>query len=143
MKIVRILVPVDFSEHSLRALKYAIELAREHESEVVLVHVVAPLPRGAARWSDATKLLEHHGEKASKQLKRFEKEATHLYPQCRSELYFGVVHEVIEELVRKLKVDLVVISMRGQKPLLDLLIGGTADQLLRRAPCPVLRLLST
>jgi nucleotide-binding universal stress UspA family protein len=142
MKIDRILVPVDFSEHSLTALKYAMELARAHESEVVLVHVVEPLPRGAARWSDATKLLEHHGEKASKELKRFEKEATQVYPKCRSVLYFGVAHEVIEEVVRKLNADLVVISMRGQTPLLDLLVGGTADQLLRRAPCPVLRLLT-
>ena len=37
MKIERILVPTDFSDGSLTALKYAIELAREHESEVVLV----------------------------------------------------------------------------------------------------------
>ncbi len=142
MKMERILVPVDFSEHSLTALKYAIELAHGHESEVVLVHVVEPLPRGAARWSDASKLLEHYGEKASKELKRFEREATQVYPKCRSELYFGVVHEVIWEIVRKLNVDLVVISMRRQTRVLDLLIGGTADQLLRRTPCPVLRLLT-
>ena len=31
MKIERILVPTDFSDHSLAALKYAIELAREHD----------------------------------------------------------------------------------------------------------------
>jgi nucleotide-binding universal stress UspA family protein len=44
MKIERIMVPTDFSEHSLLALKYALELARDHASEVVLVHVVEPLP---------------------------------------------------------------------------------------------------
>lgn len=142
MKMERILIPVDFSENSLAALKYAIELGRDYESEIVLVHVVEPLPRGTARWSDATSLLEQYGERASSELKRFEKEAIQLYPNCRSELYFGVVHEVIGELVSKLKVDLVVISMRGQTPLLDLLIGGTADQLLRHAPCPVLRILT-
>ena len=140
MKMERILVPVDFSEYSLAALKCALELAREFESEVVLVHVVEPLPRGAASWSDPASLLEHHGEKASKELKRFEKEATQLYPKCRSELYFGVVHQVVAELVSKLKADLLVISMRGQTSLLDLLIGGTADPLLRHAPCPVLRI---
>ncbi len=142
MKMERILVPVDFSEHSLAALKYAIELGRDYESEIVIVHVVEPLPRGTAQWSDTTSLLEQYGERASSELKRFEKEATPLYPKCRSELYFGVVHEVIGELVSKLKVDLLVISMRGRAPLLDRLIGGTADQLLRRAPCPVLRLLT-
>jgi universal stress protein A len=140
MKIERILVPVDFSEHSLAALKYAIELAREHGSEVVLVHVVEPLPHGIARWDDPTKLLERYGEAASGDLARFEKEATQLYPKCRSELHFGVVHEVLGQLVSKLKVDLIVISMRGQTHLLDLVIGGTAEKILRHAPCPVLRI---
>ncbi|MGA7869385.1 MAG: universal stress protein [Candidatus Binatus sp.] len=140
MKIERILVPTDFSEHSLTALKYAIELAREHESEVVLVHVVEPLPYGVARWYEPTKLLERYGETALVELEVFEKEATQLYPKSRSELHFGVVHEVIGELVNKLKVDLIVMSMRGQTHLVDLLIGGTAEKLLRHAPCPVLRI---
>jgi nucleotide-binding universal stress UspA family protein len=30
--------------------------------------------------------------------------------------------------------------MRGQTNLLDLLIGGTAEKILRYAPCPVLRI---
>ena len=140
MKIERILVPTDFSEHSLAALKYALELAREHGSEVVLVHVVEPLPYGITRWYEPTKLLEQYGETASVELKRFENEATQLYPKCRSELHFGVVLDVIGELVGKLKVDLIVMSMRGQTHLLDLLIGGTADAILRYAPCPVLRI---
>ncbi len=77
---------------------------------------------------------------ASGELERFEKQATQLYPKCRSELHFGVVHEVVGELVIKLKVDLIVMSMRGQTHLLDLLIGGNAEKLLRYAPCPVLRI---
>ncbi len=140
MKIERILVPTDFSDHSLAALKYAIELAREHDCEVILVHVVEPLPYGVGRWYEPTKLLEDYGEIASGELQRFEKEAKQLYPKCRSELHYGVVHEVIGELVIKLKVDLIVISMRGQTHLLDLLIGDVAEKLLRYAPCPVLRI---
>ncbi len=140
MKIERILVPTDFSDHSLAALKYAIELAREHDSEVILVHVVEPLPYGVGRWYEPTKLIEDYGEIASGELQRFEKEAKQLYPKCRSELHYGVVYEVIGELVIKLKVDLIVISMRGQTHLLDLLIGDVAEKLLRYAPCPVLRI---
>jgi universal stress protein A len=139
MKIERIIVPTDFSEHSLAALRYAIELAREHESEVVLVHVVEPLPYGVARWSEPTEVLARYAEGASGELESFLKGATQLYPKCRSELHFGVVHEVIEELVNKLKIDLVVISMRGQTHLIDLLIGGIAEKILRHTPCPVLR----
>jgi nucleotide-binding universal stress UspA family protein len=140
MKVERIMVPTDFSENSLKALRCAIELACEHEAEVVLVHVVEPLPYGIARWNEPTKLLEHYAETATRELERFDKEASQLYPKCRSELHFGVVHEVIRELVNKLKIDLIVMSMRGQTHLLDLLIGGTAEKILRYAPCPVLRI---
>lgn len=52
MEIGRILVPIDFSLHSLAALERAIDLAREHKSEIVLVHVIEPLPHGIGRWSD-------------------------------------------------------------------------------------------
>jgi nucleotide-binding universal stress UspA family protein len=140
MKLDRILLPTDFSEHSLSALKYAIELAREHESEVVLVHVVEPLPYGSARWYEPTKLLEQYGEAASAELERFETQAKLLYPKCRCELHFGTVHEVIGELVTKLGVDLIVISMHGQSNLISLLMGGVAEKILRYAHCPVLRI---
>jgi nucleotide-binding universal stress UspA family protein len=140
MKIERIMVPTDFSGHSFAALQYAIELAREHDSEIVLVHVVEHLPYGTARWSEPTKLLEHYAEAARGEMERFAREATQLYPKCRTELHFGVVHEVIGELAGKLKIDLVIISVRGQTHLLDLLIGGTAEKILRYVPCPVLRI---
>jgi nucleotide-binding universal stress UspA family protein len=51
-----------------------------------------------------------------------------------------VVHEVIGELVSKFNIDLLIIAMRGRTHLLDLLIGGTAEKILRYAPCPVLRI---
>ena len=140
MKIERILIPSDFSEHALKALKYGIELACEHDAEIVLVHVVEPLPYGVARWNAPTDLLEHYGEVASGELKKLEQEALKLYPKCRSELHFGVPHEIIEDIVRKLNVDLVVLAMHGRTGLHHLLIGGTAEKLLRYLPCPVLRL---
>jgi universal stress protein A len=140
VKIDRIMVPTDFSQHSREALKYAIELARDHQSEVVLLHVVEPLPYGAASWHEPTKLLEHYSEAASAELKRFEEQAIALYPNCRCELHFGVVHKVIGDLVSKLGIDLIVMSMRGQNELLDLLIGSVAEKILRHAPCPVLRI---
>ncbi len=140
MKIERILVPTDFSAHSQAALRYATELAREHESEVVLVHVVEPLPYGVSRWYDPAELLERYGEAASVDLDRLGKEAMQLYPKCRTELHFGVVHEVIDKLVNDLKIDLIVISMQGRTGLHSLLPGGTAEKILRHARCPVLRI---
>lgn len=138
MKVERILVPTDFSEDSLEALRYAVELAREQQSELVLVHVVEPLPHGFARWCEPTKLLEAHAETASRELKHLENQTIQRYPKFRSELHFGVLHDVITELVIKLKVDLIVMSTRGQTHLLDLLVGSPSEKIMRYAPCPVL-----
>ena len=81
MKIERIMVPTDFSEHSLAALRYAIELTREHGPEVVLVHVVEPLPYGVARWSEPTKLLERYAETASAELGLFRERSNAALPE--------------------------------------------------------------
>jgi nucleotide-binding universal stress UspA family protein len=134
------MVATDFSAHSRAAVQYAVELARELEAEVVLIHVVEPLPYRSARWGDPTKLLEYHLEVASAKLEQLERETTHLDDKCRREIHFGVVHEVIAEQASKLKIGLIIISMPVRTHLLDLLIGSIANKILRYVPTPVLRL---
>ncbi len=140
MKLERIMVPTDLSPGSFAAVKYAIDMASEHEAEVVLVHVVEQLPRGIGRRYKPTKLLEQYAETAKDDLDRLGKEATQLYPKCRTELHFGVVHDVITALVTKLKVDLVVMSMRRHVHPLNHLISGVGEKILRHVPCSVLRI---
>jgi nucleotide-binding universal stress UspA family protein len=135
----RIMVPTDFSERSFETLRYVRELMQNHEPELLIVHVVEPLPQGIGRWYEPTKLLELHAETAASELKRFEKQAKDLFPKCRSELHFGVVQDVIRQVARKNHIDLIVISMAETTHLLDFLIGSTAEKILRCAPCPVLR----
>jgi nucleotide-binding universal stress UspA family protein len=140
MKIARILVPTDFSPRSFAALEGAIELAREHSSEIVLVHVIEPLPYGASRWQDPTNLLEHSAESGRKHLQSFTKRARDLYPNCTGELHFGILHEVISQLARKLSVDLIVLPTRPQHRFLERIFRGLAEKLVCQAPCPVLAL---
>ena len=138
MKIDRILVPIDFSRQSLTALKYAVDLAREHQSEVILVHVLEPLPYGAERWNEPTKVLEERQKAAANELATIENRTAKEYPRCRKELHFGVIHQVICELVRKLKIDMIVLSTHGRTGLNHLIMGSEAEKLVRHAPCPVL-----
>jgi len=139
MKIERILVPTDFSRKALTALDYAIAIAREHESEIVLAHVIEPLPRGVGRWMDPAGLIERYLEEAQGQMTHLERYAIRQYPRCRGEIHFGVVDKVVADLVRELEADVVVIPVvhRGTG-FLQMLFGGVADKLLHRAPCPVL-----
>jgi len=138
MKIERILVPTDFSWRSLAALERAIDLAREHYSEIVLVHVIELLPYGVGRWSDSTQLLEHCAENGRNQLARITKRAVALYPKCTSEVHFGIVHEAISELARKLNIDLIVVAARSHHGVFERIRVSLAERLLRQAPCPVL-----
>ena len=138
MKIERILVPTDFSRRSLAALERAIDLAREHYSEIVLVHVIEPLPYAAGSWSDSTQLLEHCTEEGRNQLARLTKRAVALYPKCTSEVHFGILHEAILELARKLNVDLIVVVARSHHGFFERIRVSLAERLLRQAPCPVL-----
>lgn len=138
MKINRILVPLDFSEHSLRALDYAIDFAREHGSEVVLVHVVEPLAYGIGRWTEPTKLLEEWQQNAAREMAEIEKRTREKYPKCRGEIHFGIVHLVISDLVRKLKADLIIASTHGRTGMEHMIMGSVAEKLVRYCPCPVL-----
>ena len=138
MKTERILMVTDFSRRSLAALERTIDLAREHDSEIVLVHVIESLPYGIGHPSDPTKLLEHLSEDARNKLAGFAKRALSLYPKCTSELHFGIVHQVISELARKLNADLIVVAARSQRGLLERILGSLAEKLVRQAPCPVL-----
>jgi len=128
----------DFSPRSIAALERTIDLARQHHSEVVLVHVIESLPYGVGHSSDPTKLLEHLTEDGRNQLAGFTKHALSLYPKCTSELHFGIVHQVISELARKLNVDLIVVAARSQRGLLERILRSLAEKLVRQAPCPVL-----
>jgi nucleotide-binding universal stress UspA family protein len=134
----RILLPTDFSPESFRALQYAVTLVDPHISEIVLVHVVEPLPRGVSRWSDPSKLLETNRAQAQSKLSEFERNARDLYPHCRSELQVGNPSRVIAELASKLNVDLIVMSAHKRNGILDRLLESLPEKLLRIAPCPVL-----
>jgi nucleotide-binding universal stress UspA family protein len=138
MKIKRILVPTDFSRQSLKALDHAISAAREHDAEIVLVHAIEPLPSGAGHWTDPAELVEFHRTNASREMARLEAYAKAQHPKCRSEIRFGDVDEVIADLVRELSADVVVIAVMSPAPILVRWLGGIAEKLMRRLPCPIL-----
>jgi nucleotide-binding universal stress UspA family protein len=134
----RIVLATSLSSDSLGAVEYIAGLAREHASELVLVHVIEPLPRGIARWYEPSRLLGQYAENARNKLEHFEKQALALYPRCRSELHFGTAAQVIADVAKKLAADLIVVSAHQPTGIFDLVLGGLAERLIRRTACPVL-----
>lgn len=139
MQIKRILVPIDFSRSSLKAVDYAIDLAKRNHAELVLVHVIEPMNYALPRYlPEPTALLEEQRKEAQDALDRLVERVSKRHPQCRSEVHLGIVYERIADLARTLKADLVIIATHGRSGLAHLLIGSVAERVVRMAPCPVL-----
>lgn len=139
MKLRSILVPTDFSEGSKKALRSALAMAKDSGATITLLHVVEPvaLPELAA----LPVLLENDKVAASAKasLRRMcEREGVPAARLDRVLVRTGSAFHEITEAARTLKADLIVIATRGHTGLKHVLLGSTAERVVRHAPCPVL-----
>lgn len=137
MKINRILVPTDFSHHSLKALDYAIDFARSQNAELLLIHVVEPI-RNTRLLPDVSELLESRRADAAEKLDALVKRTRQRYRNCRAEVHFGVPYEIIAEIAKKSNADLIIIATHGHTSLYHFFLGSVAERVVRIAECPVL-----
>lgn len=137
----RILVPVDFSQGSLRALDYAIELGRAFRAGFTVLHAVEPLssaPLAYGPVDDAGALLDELLRMGHRELERVAVDLRKRRVKIVTVLRVGMPYMVITETARKSKVDLIVMSTHGRTGLLHTLMGSVAEKVARTAPCPVL-----
>lgn len=138
MTIKRILVPTDFSDHSLKALDYAIDFARSQARvEIVLLHVIEPI-RYTRFVGEISVAMEQQREEAAEQIAALEKRARERHARCRSEVQFGVPYQEIVEAAEKSRADLIIIATHGTTGLAHLLLGSVAERVVQMAKCPVL-----
>jgi universal stress protein A len=138
LKVSRILVATDFSEHSRKALSYAIGFAAQFGAKLTLVHVVEPvlyptdwmLPLPEIDFAQTRKFL-------IEQLKTFSKKSP---VTAQPTVRYGQPAEEIVQVARERKIDLIVIGTHGHSGVKHLLIGSVAERVVRHAPCPVLTL---
>jgi universal stress protein A len=139
MNIKRLLVPVDFSDSSAKALDFAIDFARMHKAEVLLVHVIEPMNYAVPRWlPEPTALLEEQRKEAAAEIAKLEAHVREKRVKCRSEIHFGVVYEMIAELARQSNADMIVIATHGRTGLAHMIIGSVAERVIQNSLCPVL-----
>jgi nucleotide-binding universal stress UspA family protein len=129
----RILVPVDFSECSKKALQYAIAFARQFGAELHLLYVEETYPVIADLGPVAIQdLPDARGELEELRIGIGEG------VQSTATVRTGLPHIVIGEVAAELGIDLIIISTHGRKGLQRMFIGSTAERVVRYAPCPVL-----
>jgi nucleotide-binding universal stress UspA family protein len=137
----KILVPIDFSDASKKALKYAFRFAEQFNCEIVLLHVVEPVsptvgpPLVLEAFLDAEDSLSI----AEKKLAALSAQSRTLSTNSASStIRTGHAPNEITKAAKDLDIDLIIIATHGYTSWRHLCIGSTAERVVRSAPCPVL-----
>jgi nucleotide-binding universal stress UspA family protein len=136
----RILVPVDFSEHSRQALRYAKQIAASYDSRLGLLHVIEQSVQpsfyavGPSWMADALVELKR---KAHNELQRLFEETPGPLTSASFHVTEGRAATDIVTFARDNKSDLIVIATHGLTGIEHLLLGSITEKVVRRAPCPV------
>jgi nucleotide-binding universal stress UspA family protein len=126
----RILVPIDWSKPSIRAFQLAASLAQEHDAQLVVPYVV-PLP------------TVMYGPPPESYLEHLREELVRIHPtdprtRIQHLLSEGDPARAILQAARDNQCDLIVIGTHGRTGVNRLLEGSVAEQVVRKAPCPVM-----
>jgi len=135
----RILVPVDFSDSSARALRHAANRAAESSGSLIIIYVVPAdygwLGFGRTELRDLDRSLQRQ---AADRLRDFADENVGENVPADMEIRIGQPAEEIVAAARESKCDSIMLSTRGITGLDRYLIGSVADRVARLAPCPVI-----
>jgi universal stress protein A len=137
-----ILCPTDFSDPSLLALNAANELARMSGAEIILVHVVSPLPvipppDAMATFNVAT-YMEEMLQSARTSMDRLIKEKSPSDVTVRPLVLTGNAADEITRAAEEQEADLIVIATHGLTGWRRFIFGSVAERVVRLSPCPVL-----
>lgn len=149
----KILVPLDGSEHSLKALTIAIEIAKKFGGKISLIHIysVAVSPVMVPEPSTLTppmvptmtpeeisKAVESTRKASMSILSEGEQKVKAERVQVETILREGHVVQEIIKTAKEDKFDLIVIGARGISKIRELLLGSVTDGVIHHASCPVL-----
>lgn len=136
----RILVPVDGSETSNKAVVAALQLARESGGRVRLVHALDELAylSGYEYSGDLMKVARDYAEKVLVDALDMAKAAGVPGDTKLMDVPGGRLGELVAEEARAWEADLVVVGTHGRRGVSRVFLGSGAEQVLRLAPVPVL-----
>jgi universal stress protein A len=140
----RILCPIDFSDCSMRALKYASSLAQEADACLTVAHVFELEGTLPQNWRDTLTPKSIREELIKLEDERREKLA-HAVPEqvntyCKVErvLASGTPSRAILRLADEHQAELIVIGVHGRSAIDMTVFGSTTNRVVREARCPVL-----
>ena len=142
IEIRRILCPIDFSDHSRRALDHAIAIARWYESTVTVLQVFSPVP--VAGFGPGPVVFEPivltpaDRDQLLADTKAFAETESAPGITIEAVVRGGNTAGEILEQATSMKADLLVLGTHGRSGFERLVLGSVAEKVLRKATCPVL-----
>ena len=139
----KILVPIDFSNYSKNALRYAVNFAKKFNSKIYLVYVVEPViyPSDFSMGQVTFPVADiEMNDRAKDELDNLAKSEIGSEIEVETIIKTGKPFVEINETASELDIDLIIIATHGHTGMEHLLFGSTAEKVVRKAPCPVLTL---
>lgn len=137
----QILCPMDFSPSALLAFGFALDLARQADGAVTVLHVIDWLaeqePRADAHFN-VPEYRQHLIDDARQRVKALIAEESRASSSTQDAVALGRAHREIVRLAGESPVDLIVMGAQGHGGLELALFGSTTQQVVRAAACPVL-----
>jgi nucleotide-binding universal stress UspA family protein len=141
LSVKHILVPLDFSDCSLRALAYAVAVAGKFEARLTLLHVLEPVVvpdnylAAAATFDEAN---QNPHETTRERLAAIARTQSTEGIATESLIRMGRAYSEIPDTAQALGVDMIILGTHGYTGLKHVLLGSTAERVVRHAACPVL-----
>jgi len=137
----KILVTVDFSDLSTEVVEQAADIALAFKADVYIIHVIPPTPVYSGSEISPPVILDYSAEEWRSEQHDLDTMAGFMKQKgIRAEtvLLSGPITEVILNKAVELKIDLITVGAHSHGFLYRAFIGSVSEDLLKRAPCPVL-----
>ena len=145
----KILVPVDGSINSMKAIDYAVNVTEKYKSEIIALHVLysqsgfafhKETVAGTITSSSLNDLNLEAKQEAEKWFKEINKRAEKMNVQIKTEVVFTVI-SIVEGILthaEKENIDLIIIGSKGKSGWKKLIVGSVASGISTYAHCPIL-----
>jgi nucleotide-binding universal stress UspA family protein len=149
----KVLVPIDGSEHSQRALEAAVQIAKKFGGKMTLLHVysvtvpavVLPEPTTltpagvpVVTSAEVSKMVEAARTAGNRILTEGEQKVKSSNVEVETALREGNTVQEIVRMAKEGKFDLIVMGVKGVSRIRELLMGSVSEGVIKNAPCPVL-----
>ena len=135
----KILCPIDFSEYSKEALKYAVSFAMKDEAKLFLLRVI-----DIRTFEDDLEVIGV--EQIRDEITKLHKSRLldYIPKEIRNDIKIealvveGIPFVEIIDVSKKNKIDMIVMGSHGRTGIAHIMLGSVAEKVTRKAPCPVL-----